>query len=139
MTCRPHRKPLIHALVLASALLGLAGTVSPAQAHHSFAMFDRSKQVPLKGVVRQFQWTNPHIFVELAVQDGKGAVENWSIEGASPNMLFRQGWTFQTFHPGDQVTVTINPLKDGSRGGTLVSAVLPSGKTLGESAARAPG
>lgn len=135
----PHLKPFAQALVLATALLGVAGAVSPAHAHHSFAMFDRSKQVALKGVVRQFQWTNPHVFVELAVQNSKGAVENWSIEGASPNMLFRQGWTFESFHPGDQVTIVINPLRDGSRGGTLVSAVLPSGKTLGETAARAPG
>ena len=132
-------RQLAKTVCLTGAMLAVAGATSPAHAHHSFAMFDRSKQVALKGIVRQFQWTNPHVFVELAVQNSKGAVENWSIEGASPNMLFRQGWTFESFHPGDQVTIVINPLRDGSRGGTLVSAVLPSGKTLGETAARAPG
>jgi hypothetical protein len=130
---------LAKAFVLAASLLAAAGAVSPASAHHSFAMFDRGKQVTLKGVVRQFQWTNPHVFLELVIQGGKSAPENWSIEGASPNMLFRQGWTVDSFRPGDQVTVVINPLRDGSRGGTLVSAILPSGKMLGDNAARAPG
>ena len=140
MTCAPaYLKRFAQTLVLGAVLLGAGGAASPADAHHSFAMFDRGKQVTLKGVVRQFEWTNPHVFVELLVQDSKGAEENWSIEGASPNMLFRQGWTVSTFRPGDQVTVVINPLKDGNHGGTLVSAILPGGKALGDPAARAPG
>ena len=134
-----HLKQLTGAFVLAASVLAGAGAVSPASAHHSFAMFDRGKQVTLKGVVKKFEWTNPHVFLELFIQDSKNVPENWSIEAASPNMLFRQGWTVDSFRPGDQVTVTINPLRDGAHGGTFVSAVLPSGKTLGESGNRPPG
>ena len=134
-----HLRQLTGAFVLAASLLAGAGAVSPASAHHSFAMFDRDKKVTLKGVVRKFEWTNPHVFVELVIQNDKKEAENWSVEGASPNMLYRQGWTSESFRPGDQVTLVINPLRDGGRGGTLVSAILPSGKTLGEGAARAPG
>jgi hypothetical protein len=134
-----HLKQSAGALAFAVSVLAVAGAVSPASAHHSFAMFDRDKKVTLKGVVTKFEWTNPHVFLELVIQDDKNRSENWSVEGASPNMLFRQGWTFESFRPGDQVTVIINPLRDGGRGGTFVSAILPSGKTLGESAARAPG
>ena len=134
-----HLKQLTGAIVLAASVLGGAGAMSPASAHHSFAMFDRDKKVTLKGVVTKFEWTNPHVFLEISIPGSKNIAENWSVEGASPNMLYRQGWTVDTFHPGDQVTVVINPLRDGGRGGTLVSAILPSGKTLGEGAARAPG
>jgi hypothetical protein len=134
---RRHVGQALAGLSFGLSVLTLSGALSPASAHHSFAMFDRSKQVTLKGVVRQFQWSNPHVFVELAVQDGANNGENWSIEGASPNMLFRQGWSVNTFKPGDQVTIVINPLRDGGHGGTLVSAILPNGKTLGEG--RGPG
>jgi Family of unknown function (DUF6152) len=111
----------------------------PIAAHHSFAMFDRDKQVTLSGTVKEFQWTNPHIFIQLMVTNPEGAAQEWSIEGASPNMLFRRGWTNQSFKPGDKVTLVVNPLKDGSRGGNFVMAHLPDGKTLGEAGSRAPG
>jgi hypothetical protein len=121
-------------LLAASFLAG-----PPAAAHHSFAMFDREKQTTLQGTVRAFQWTNPHIFIQLMVPGAEGRPEEWSIEGASPNMLFRQGWTPTAFKPGDKVTIVINPLKNGGRGGNFVFATLPSGKTLGNLNARAPG
>lgn len=120
------------------SLLLVAATGS-AVAHHSFAMFDREKQVTLEGTVREFQWTNPHVFVQLLVKNDKGIDEEWSIEGASPNMLFRRGWTAQSFKPGDRVTVIMNPLRDGQRGGNFVFARLPDGKTLGDLNSRAPG
>lgn len=101
-------------------------TAVPAAAHHSFAMFDQKKIMALQGTVRQFQWTNPHAFIEL---EGPGG-QRWSIELNSPNNLKRQGWTRVSLKAGDQVTVRINPLRDGSHGGLFLDVKLPSGRTL---------
>jgi hypothetical protein len=112
----------------------LAGALSVTQmtlAHHSFAMFDREKEVTLVGTVREFQWTNPHAFIEIEVPDAKGgAAEKWSIEMNSPNNLTRQGWKSSTLKAGDKVSVTLNPLRDGKRGGLFVSVLLPDGKMI---------
>ena len=125
---------------LAAALLGttLAAT-APASAHHSFAMFDRNKTETVKGTVKEFQFTNPHVFIQLMVPNAQGVAQEWSIEGGSPNMYYRQGWDNTTFKPGDQVTLVINPLRDGGRGGNFVFGTLPDGKTVGNMNARAPG
>jgi hypothetical protein len=104
-------------------------TAAPALAHHSFAMFDTSKEVTLSGTVKEFQWTNPHSWLQLNVpRDGK-AVE-YSIELGSPNTMSRHGWRRGTFKPGDRVSVTINPMRDGSPGGSLVNAVDAAGNRL---------
>lgn len=121
-----------------AALLGML-VMLPSYAHHSFALFDRDKQVTLKGTVKQFQWTNPHVFIQLQVANEKGETEEWSIEGASPNMLYRDGWTNKTFQTGDQVTMVINPLRDGKHGGSFVYCELPNGKKLGSTGYRPPG
>jgi Family of unknown function (DUF6152) len=105
---------------------------SPALAHHSFAMFDRQRAVVIKGTVKEFQWTNPHVFVQIMVVNEKGVEEEWSIESASPNMLFRQGWSPKALRPGDKISITINPLRSGGRGGYFVFAELPDGKILGQ-------
>jgi hypothetical protein len=123
---RPDPKLGLAAGLAAAALLA-AGTAS---AHHSFAMFDNQKEVVLEGTVREFQWTNPHSWVQLTVVENGQSVE-YSIEGSSPNGLARRGWTRTSLKPGDRVKVTIHPLKDGSKGGSFVRAVLPDGKTLG--------
>jgi hypothetical protein len=107
-------------------------------AHHSFAMFDRESEVVLKGTVKDLQWTNPHVFIQLIVVDPAGKEEEWSIESASPNMLFRQGWTPKVLLPGDKITVTINPLRSGGRGGYFLTAQLPDGRILGQRS-RPPG
>jgi hypothetical protein len=117
------------------AFLGLAAALlvsAPALAHHSFAMFDRQKQVTLKGTVKEFQWTNPHSFIEIEAPDEKGVLATYSIEMNSPNNLTRQGWKSTALKPGDKVTVVMNPLRDGSRGGLFVSVMLPDGKVLGD-------
>ena len=126
-------------LVLSAAMIGALIGAVPAGAHHSFAMFDREKQVTLKGTVKEFQWTNPHVFIQVMVPGAGGKEEEWSVEGGSPNMLFRSGWEPTVFKPGDKVTLVINPLKSGERGGNFVFTQLPSGKTLGNMNARAPG
>ena len=109
----------------AFALLGAA----PVLAHHSFAMFDTQREVTLAGTVREFQWTNPHSWLQLNVAQGSRTVE-YSIEMGSPNTMSRKGWRRGTFKPGDNVTVVINPMRDGSPGGALVSAVDAQGNRL---------
>jgi len=113
--------------VVAAATVLAAGA---AVAHHSFAMFDRDKEVVLAGTVREFQWTNPHAFIEVDVPDAQGKVEKWSVEMNSPNNLTRQGWKSTLLKPGDKVTVTLSPLRDGKKGGLFVAVTLPDGKVM---------
>ena len=113
------------------AALALSALALPAAAHHSFAMFDQRKIMTLEGTVTEFQWTNPHAFIEISVPAG-GAATHWSIELNSPNNLRRQGWTRDSLKPGDRVTVVMNPLKDGKSGGLFVGVTLADGKVLGD-------
>lgn len=103
----------------------------PSFAHHSFAMFDRAKVVSLKGVVREFQWTNPHSWVQLVVKNDQGSAEEWSLEALSPNVLGRMGWKRNSIKPGDEITAYFNPTRDGSHGGNLVKIMLADGKVVG--------
>lgn len=119
-----NRKPLLPGLLLTVAAV-------PAMAHHSFSMFDDKKEVVLKGVVKEFQWSNPHTWIQLNVTDASGKVVEWSIEGGSPNLVGRQGWKRNTFKPGDEVEITIHPMRDGQPGGSFMRAVLPDGRKLG--------
>ena len=118
-------------LMLAVVASAAAATPAPSLAHHSFAMFDRNKEMTLVGTIKEFQWTNPHSWIQIVVATpGKQGVE-WNVEGGSPNSLSRRGWSRTSLKPGDQVTVKINPLKDGKNGGSFVAATLPDGSTLG--------
>jgi hypothetical protein len=105
---------------------------APVVAHHSFAMFDQKKNVTLKGTVSEFQWTNPHAFIHIDVPNGSGGKQEWQVELNSPNNLKRQGWKSTSVKPGDEVTLVLNPLRDGSRGGLFVSITLPDGTVLGD-------
>ena len=115
---------------LAAGLMG-AWMVAPVQAHHSFAMFDMTKTVVLQGTVTEFQWTNPHSWLQVKVPGDHGDSTEWSIELGSLSGLRQAGWKPRTFQPGDKVTVTAHPLRDGKKGGSLVSVVLPNGQVLG--------
>ena len=126
-TSRTERLSTLAAL---GALWVALWAAAPALAHHSFAMFERDKEVVLVGTVREFQWTNPHAFIEVDVPDAKGNVEKWSVEMNSPNNLTRQGWKSSMLKPGDKVSVTLNPLRDGKKGGLFVAATLPDGKVM---------
>ena len=104
----------------AALILGisLACASGPAFAHHSFAMFDFSRTVTLKGVVKELQWTNPHVILWVETAPGAdGSAELWSAELTSPGNLTRNGWTKRTLKPGDKVEVDISPLRDGGKGG----------------------
>jgi hypothetical protein len=125
------RARLIGAAVSCLAVLGLS-IAGIAGAHHSFAMFDQTKQVTLKGTVREFQWTNPHAFIHLDVPSANGGVDTWQVELNSPNNLKRQGWSSTSLKPGEAVTLVLNPLKDGTKGGLFVAVTLPDGSILGD-------
>jgi hypothetical protein len=116
--------------LLLSCLL-LTGVAFPVLGHHSFNMFDDRKELVLKGEVKEFQWSNPHTWIQLNVADASGKVVEWSIEGGSPNLLGRQGWKRNTLKPGDKVEITVHPLRDGQPGGSFMSAILPDGRKLG--------
>jgi hypothetical protein len=123
----------------AAAVLLLFALFAPvsAGAHHSFAMFDHLRVVSITGTVKQFQWTNPHSWLQLEVMNDKNVAEEWSLEGLSPNVLGRMGWTRKSMLPGDVVTVYFNPTRDGSRGGNMIKVVRPDGTVI--AARPAPG
>jgi hypothetical protein len=115
-------------VVLTTALACAA--VGVASAHHSFAPFDLTSEKTVSGVVKQVDWTNPHIWIWLEVANASGEAETWGFEGMSPNFLARRGWTRTTLQAGAKITVAFRPLKDGKPGGMFVSAKLPDGTLL---------
>ncbi len=115
----------------AIAAAGALGTPRPALAHHSFALFDHVNRVTVTGTVVQFDWTNPHVYIHLAIPDG-ATTKAYTIECASPNVLTRVGWKYGDIKQGDRVTLLINPLRDGKPGGMLEKATLADGRTLSD-------
>lgn len=111
-------------------LAGLALPSGSGQAHHSYAMFDMQKSVELKATVTQFKWTNPHAWITVTVKDRAGKDVVWNIEMNSPNNLALLGWKRTSLKAGDQVTMTVHPLKDDKKGGSFMSVVLANGTTL---------
>ncbi|HKV05842.1 MAG TPA: DUF6152 family protein [Candidatus Acidoferrales bacterium] len=119
---------LSYILVAIAAML----TASSALAHHSFAMFDQSKTVTIQGTVKDFRWTNPHVFIQVMVKNDQGVEEEWSIEMTSPEHLVRTGWKPGTLKPGDKITLNIHPLRDGNiKGGQYLNGTGPDGPLIG--------
>jgi hypothetical protein len=112
----------------------LALSSSGVGAHHSFAMFDLGKDVTVEAVIKEVQFTNPHVWLQILVKDGKGIETEWSIESGAPGMMLRNGWKPSTLKPGDKVTLTMHPLRNGKPGGSLVRVKVPDGRTLGPGA-----
>jgi len=108
-------KARLFALVLGVA--ALAGT--PSLAHHSFAMYEREKTLTLSGTVKEFTWTSPHVTIQVLTDSAKGGPVTWAIEGSSPTVLARGGWTSTVLKPGDKILLGIHPRKDGAAGGLL--------------------
>ncbi|MGD8807991.1 MAG: DUF6152 family protein [Gammaproteobacteria bacterium] len=102
-----------------------------ASAHHAATMFDREQTVELVATVREFQWTSPHVWIQVQVENESGEIEEWSIEGGTPSRLYRAGWRPTTFNPGDKVTIRGNPMRDGGKAALFVGAKLEDGSTLG--------
>ena len=114
------------------SLAFLVSSVITGSAHHSPAVFDRTKEVKLVGVVKEFRWSNPHSYIELEVKNEKGEVNLWAVEMNPPSYLVKAGWKSTTLKVGDTVTVMINPLLTTETSGKFVSITLPDGKVLTE-------
>ena len=117
-----------------TALLALAFAamaIEPALAHHSAAMFDFAHPITLEGTVKEFNWTNPHISVDLVVDGKDGApARTWTIEASSVGVMSRAGWSKRTLQPGDTIKILGRPLRDGGAAGSITSVTLASGKTI---------
>ena len=116
---------------LSLAVIAAFALSVPASAHHSFAMFDATKNMTVQGAVKEFEWTNPHSWLRVMVMDQKtGKPVMWAFELSSPARLTTMGMHADTVKAGDVVSVTFHPMKDGTRGGQFVQATLPSGKQV---------
>ena len=136
VACGASRSPWYYGKRILKVLMGFLAilTATSAYAHHSHAMFDSDKQVTLVGTVREFQWNNPHCWIQLLVPDANNpnaAPVEWGVEMGAPIQLIRHGWKPSSLKPGDRITVVINPLRDGRPGGQIVSAIGPDGKAIG--------
>jgi hypothetical protein len=117
-------------LIGASAALLAAG---PALAHHSFSMFDANKLVTWQGTVQEYNWANPHTHIIVNVpgtSKDPALAGTWDIEGGAIDIMRRQGWNKNSFHPGDKITLVGHPLKDGNKGGSLFYAIGKDGRKL---------
>ena len=108
-----------------------------AHAHHSFAMFDNENQIKLKGTVTDFQWTNPHVYIELDAENVYSedkTVKHWTVECANPGILNRIGWKFNMIKPGDRITVIVSPLRNGEPAALLKQITLADGRKFSNGA-----
>jgi hypothetical protein len=110
--------------------LALAALAAPAAAHHSGAMFDRSKKVTVSGVITEFLYANPHSWIDLNVTGADGKVVEWAFEGGAPSQMKSVGLTPSVLKTGDKVTVTGYPLRDGRPAGAFLEIVMPDGKLI---------
>jgi hypothetical protein len=124
-------RKIASALVCLGAIVSLLGG-SPAQAHHSGAGFNADELKEITGVIKEFQFTNPHTWIQITVTDADGRQEEWSVEWGSPNALARRGVRPSTFPPGARVTMRINPMVNGSPAGGFVGAKLADGTIVGD-------
>lgn len=124
---RPNRSHRFLTLILPiSAVLSIAATLD---AHHSFAPYERELQIQLDGRVTRFQWTNPHVYIQLDMEAGNGEVSHWTIECANPGILNRVGWKWNVIGEGDEVSVIVSPLRNGESGALLKALRLADGTT----------
>jgi hypothetical protein len=122
-------------------LVSMAGAFSAhgALAHHSPVMFDQTQPRTMTGIVREFQWTNPHSYIQLIVKNDQGQDEEWSLEMGASVYLYNLGWRPSSVTAGDTLTVTIAPLRKGGTGGLLLKAATSDGKLIGRAPAGASG
>lgn len=120
------RFPVAWAGFVAAALIS-----TDAHAHHSMAMFDSQKKVTVTGTVREFQWTNPHAYIQLVAKDASGKEVEWSMEMGAPMYLYARGWRPTTLKAGSRISVTVNPLRNGEPGGVVLEVTTPDGKPVG--------
>jgi hypothetical protein len=112
--------------------LGMGASIFsiPLLAHHGYAAYETDRKITLKGTVTQWFWANPHCVLQLDVTDDHGQIVHWGAETENPTTMTRQGWTKESIKPGDQITVTMLPVKNGKPIGRIVELVLPNGQKL---------
>ena len=121
------------AVVFAAAICLLAASSLPVLAHHGNASFDAGKKLTLKATVTKWFWANPHCFLEFDVKDDAGNTVHWVAETSNPPDMINRGWSRNSFKPGDQVTVTLEPVKNGSPLGRVLEVQLANGQILSTS------
>jgi hypothetical protein len=114
------------------AVLAIVALVSPlaTSAHHSAAAFDRSKPIVVGGTLKDFQWANPHTWIDLQVPNDKGGSDMWRLEGPSVSILARNGWKKSSIAPGEKLRMLVAPNRDGSKGGEFLTVKKADGTTL---------
>ena len=118
--------------IASCAIVAAACLMAPlAQAHHSNSAFYVTKVITIKGVVKEFKWSNPHVWVIVSVDDGKGNKVEWKAEGRPPGILARAGWTPKSLVPGETVTIDLSPAKDDTASGLIARVTKEDGTILG--------
>jgi hypothetical protein len=115
-------------VVLAAVAVLLAS--APLVAHHGAATFDTANELTLKGTVTEWTWFNPHCFLKFDVKDASGSVKTWAVEAGNPTDMSKRGWKRTSFKAGDEVTVTLQPVKTGAPVGRIRSVMLADGQIL---------
>ena len=119
-------------LIVPSVVLGFVLLLGPsAQSHHSNVAYEVNKVITVTGSVKDWQWVNPHTWLHLIVDDGKGGKVEWAAEGRAPGVLLRAGWSRSSFKPGETVTVDMSPAKDGTLTGIIARVTKADGTILG--------
>jgi hypothetical protein len=122
MKCAPRGLLLLMSATLAA---------TPALAHHSFAQFDTERSVELIGTMRALEWQNPHAWIWIDIMKADGTSETWGGEfGGGPSTLPRDGLTRNMIQPGDKITLTLYPARDGSKAGSVAKIMLEDGRLL---------
>jgi Family of unknown function (DUF6152) len=112
------------------AIVLMIAVSAPVFAHHGAASFDTSKEMTLKGTVTEYIWANPHCFLKFDAKDETGTVRNWAVEVSNPTDMTKRGWSRGSFKVGDQVTVSLQAVKNGAPIGRLTKVVLANGSSL---------
>jgi Family of unknown function (DUF6152) len=118
-------------LIVWAVAIAVGAAWTPAYGHHGASMFDMEHLITVQGTVTSFEWINPHSMIYADAKDDKGNVQKWAIETrGGPNALSRAGWTKETLKPGDEVTFTGHPAKNGTSNMRLVKVTLANGKEM---------
>jgi Family of unknown function (DUF6152) len=125
----------IRAISVLALAVGLLNMSKPLFAHHGTAVFDTNKTLSLKGSVTEWDWSNPHCLLQFDVKNENGQLVHWIAETQNPANMVYEGWGKASFKPGDEVTVTLMPTRNGLPYGRIKQVVLPNGKTLNASGA----
>ena len=123
-------KGLILGAMTAVALTGVLLCASPAHSHHSNVAYEVTKVITITGEVKEFRWVNPHTWLHVMVDDGKGAKVEWQVEGRAPGVLLRAGWSRSSLKAGERVTVDMSPAKDGTKVGIIARVTKADGSIL---------